>query len=298
MNASVTANDRTRSVEGSRRVGSASVPSTELARRDVVDLAWLAERLVTIAIGSLSLVVGAIVRAAVASGEARPTGSTRAARPDLGPLVAASAAVAVRSASLAARVGVNVVRASTDLTSELAGKVGARRLIREVGARLTAPGARGAVVVSAETSASAFADALVPRVVAAVADRIDVTEMILDRADLDRIVAAVDLDGVVAKLPIDEVVDRVDVDAVAARLDLDALIARLDLATIAAQVIEDIDLPELIREASGDLGDEAIDALRLKSMSADRRLIRWRDRLLSHGADGAGSTPQPGGTRS
>jgi hypothetical protein len=295
-------------MESARTAGapsrSGSVPVHELtggATPDVVDLAWLAQRLVLIAIGNLCLVVGAIARAAVVAGEAIPDGPPVKLRPDLGPPARAAVAVVLRSLWLVGRVGGSVVRASTAVASKVAGGVGTSPLIREVEQRLAALMPRDTTATSAEAAARAFADSLVPTVVTAVADRVDVTEMILDRTDLNRIVNAVDLDAVVANLPVDEVVSRLDVDAVAARLDLDTLIARLDLAAIAAQVIEEVDLPEIIRESTGELGTEAIDTLRFKSMNADRVLFRWRDRLLAHradGADGTDSVVSPGGPAS
>ena len=270
----------------------------ERATPDVVDLAWLIERLVLITIGSLWLLGDAIVRAAAAAGDAIPNGSPVMLRPDLGAPAQAVFAVSLRSLSLVARVGVGVVRASTGVASTVAGSMGTLPLVRRVEERIGAVARRDATTESPQAAASAFADALVPAVMSAVVERVDVTEMILARADLNRIVNAVELDAVVAKLPVDEVVSRVDVDAVAARLDLDALVARLDLVAIAAQVIEELDLPEMIRESTGELGTEAIDTLRLKSMNADRVLLRWRERLLSHGSDGAGSVRSPGGPAS
>jgi hypothetical protein len=291
-------------MESARTAGapSGSVPVHELSERAtpaVVDLAWLIERLVLITIGSLWLLGDAIVRAAAAAaGDAIPKGSPVLLRPALGRPAQTVFTVSLRSLSLGARVGAGLVRASTGVASTVAGSIGTLPLIRKVEERIVAVGPRGATTESPKAAADAFADALVPAVMTAVVDRVDVTEMVLDRADLNRIVNAVDLDAVVSKLSVDEVVSRVDVDAVAARLDLDALIARLDLAAIAAQVIEELDLPEMIRESTGELGTEAIDTLRFKSMNADRVLVRWRERLLAHSSDGAGSVRSPGGPAS
>lgn len=73
-------------------------------------------------------------------------------------------------------------------------------------------------------------DWLVPEVLAQVLDRVDLTQIVLDRVDLDAVVSAVDLDGAVA---------RVDLDAAAGRLDIDLIIGRLDLTRI---VVENVDL--------------------------------------------------------
>jgi hypothetical protein len=277
------------------RAPSGPVPVNDLTDGeppDAFDLAGLAERLVMITIGGVWLATEAIARAASSSQDPTPVGSPVGTRPDLDPIARAAVTVALRSVSLVTRVGVGLVRGSVRLTTTVADRVGVSPLIQRVAERLA--GLDPAATEAPAETASAFADALVPRIVAAVADRVDVTEMLLERADLDRIVEGVDLDSVAAKLPVDEIVSRVDVDAVVARLDLDALIERLDLVAIAARVIEELDLPEMIRESTGELGTEAIDALRYKSMNADRVLFRWRDRLVTRG-DGPASARPPGG---
>src|SRR4051794_27240462 len=71
-----------------------------------------------------------------------------------------------------------------------------------------------------------------PGLVRAVLDSIDLTELVLERLDLDRLAAAVDLDAVAARVGIDAVLDRIDLDAVVARVDLDAAVARVDLDAI------------------------------------------------------------------
>ena len=62
---------------------------------------------------------------------------------------------------------------------------------------------------------------------------------------------------------------RVDPDVVIARVDVDATLARLDLAAIARQVIDDIDLPEILRQSTGAVSSEAVREIRDESMLAD-----------------------------
>jgi hypothetical protein len=99
-------------------------------------------------------------------------------------------------------------------------------------------------------------DAVVARVdVDAVAARLDLEavlarvdlDLIASRLDIEAILRRVDVDGVARRLDVAAVVDRVDVDAVASRLDVEAVVRRLDLAGLAAEVIDAVDLPELIR---------------------------------------------------
>ena len=167
-----------------------------------------------------------------------------------------------------------------------------------------------------EEAAAAFLQLLVPQVVDAVLDQVDLNELVreriqvdpvVDRVDLDRIVARIDLDEIagridvdriverldlhalVQRLPVDEVADRIDVERVLSRVDLDAIVGRvdveaivrrLDLASIARDVIEEIDLTSIIREAMGSMTSETVGGIRVQSMNADRAISRVVDRVL------------------
>jgi hypothetical protein len=126
-------------------------------------------------------------------------------------------------------------------------------------------------------------------VVEAVLERLDLTEVVRAHVDLDAvvedldpapIVARVDIDALVNQIDVGRLVERMDVDALAARLDVGAVIARVDLAALATQVIEELDLPELIRETAGDAASDEVRELRLKSVEADRLVQRAVDRVL------------------
>ena len=80
--------------------------------------------------------------------------------------------------------------------------------------------------------------------------------------------------------------DRIDIDALVARLDVEALLARLDVPAIAAQVIDELDLPQMIRAVSADTTSEGVRDVRLRGVEADRAIRRVIDRLLSR-SDGA-----------
>jgi hypothetical protein len=90
----------------------------------------------------------------------------------------------------------------------------------------------------------------------------------------------VDLDGVVARVDLDAIAARIDLDAIAARIDLNAIVSRLDLAGLTEQVIDEVDLGEIIRESSGTMATETVDALRVQGMRADQLLSRLVDRVL------------------
>ncbi len=134
----------------------------------------------------------------------------------------------------------------------------------------------------------------------------EIATRIVERLDLDAIVDRVDIDRILARVDINEVAGRLDVNAVAARLDVERVIGRLDLAaiaegvidqldltaiaqrvineldltTIAEEVIDEIELSEIIRESTGTVTVDAVDALRVGGMQADRLVTRVVDRLL------------------
>jgi len=114
--------------------------------------------------------------------------------------------------------------------------------------------------------------------------RADITTL-----DVDAIVNSIDIDAITAKVDINEIVSRVDLNAVAAgidvdaiieRVDMDAIIDRVDVSGIAQQVIEDIDLPGIVRESSGAMASETVQQVRLQGMGADGFVARVVDRVL------------------
>jgi hypothetical protein len=165
-------------------------------------------------------------------------------------------------------------------------------------------------------AATSFLGALVPEIAQGLADQVDLTALvrervdvnaivedvdidrILDRVDIDAVVDRLDIDEIVARVdmerlardfPLDTIVDRLDVNGVADRLDIERVIARtdllaiverLDLAEIAEEVIDEIDLPRLVRESSGIMANETVQTVRVQGMNADRLVSRVVDRVL------------------
>ncbi|WP_241037223.1 hypothetical protein [Blastococcus litoris] len=141
-------------------------------------------------------------------------------------------------------------------------------------------------------------DALVDRVdVARVIDRVDVDDVVakvdidavLDRIDLDAIAARIDLDALVDRVDVVRIVDRVDLDAVVAgvdldravdRVDVDRVIARTDLVGLARYIVQEIDLPGLLRTSTGSVTSEMARSVREQGADADRAVERMVDRLL------------------
>lgn len=124
-------------------------------------------------------------------------------------------------------------------------------------------------------------DYLVPEVLGRVLDRIDLTQLVLQRVDLERIVTEV-LD----RLDLTELVlERVDLAAVVNSavegVDLDDLIrTQVDVAGLAEEVIDEVDLPEIIRGSTSGVATVVVDSARLSAVSGDEFVNRWVDRIL------------------
>ena len=146
---------------------------------------------------------------------------------------------------------------------------------------------------SAQRSAEEFVQGLIPQVTGAALDQIDLTSLvqrvdlnsIISDIDVDAIVNSIDIDAIIAKVDINEIVSRVDLNAVAAGIDVDAIIERVDMnaiidrvdvSGIAQQVIEDIDLPGIVRESSGAMASETVQETRL--VGHGRRPVRGASR--------------------
>jgi hypothetical protein len=110
-------------------------------------------------------------------------------------------------------------------------------------------------------------------------DRLDLTKIVKERVDLDDLVAVVDLDKAVGRVDLDKVVARVDLDAVAIRIDLEALIDRIDLVGLAEGVIAEVDLPEIIRESTSSVASDTVRGVRMQGISGDEALGRAVGRL-------------------
>ena len=128
--------------------------------------------------------------------------------------------------------------------------------------------------------AEAFADALVPDLVEAMVAHLNLTDLVVERVDIDEVVARVDLDAVVDRIDPTAIVDRLDLDAVAARIDVEKILERLDLVAIAEGVIDELDLTSIIRESTETMASETVGGVRVQSVRADQLVARVLDRAL------------------
>jgi hypothetical protein len=75
--------------------------------------------------------------------------------------------------------------------------------------------------------------------------------------------------------------ERIDINQIIAEhVDVEAIIGRIDVVALARDVIDELDLPEIVRESSRTMAAETVDGLRKQSMNADRLLSEMVDRLL------------------
>ena len=181
-----------------------------------------------------------------------------------------------------------------------------------------------------ERTAAALIDAMISPIAAAVIERIDLDDVvrrvdiqdvidradvngIIAKADLDQIIARLDIDGIVARVDIGRIIDRIDIDAIAARIDIGAIIDRVDinaiadrvdiqeilnrvdLAAVTREVMDEVDMGEIIRESTGSITTETIDAVRYQGMNADRFVAKVVDRILQRKASREEMEPVPVG---
>ncbi|HZO67336.1 MAG TPA: hypothetical protein VFB74_20240 [Kribbellaceae bacterium] len=141
-------------------------------------------------------------------------------------------------------------------------------------------------------------DAIVAQVdVAAIVSRVDINAIvaqvdidaivaqvdigaIVDRLDIDAIVKGIDLDAIAERIDIERIIARVNIDAIVAGVDMNAIIGRIDLAGIAEDVINEIDLPEIIRDSTGTMASQVVREARMQSIDADEAVARLVDRVL------------------
>ena len=123
-------------------------------------------------------------------------------------------------------------------------------------------------------------DAVVRQVdIDAIVQRIDL-DAVMRRVDIDAIAQRVDLDAIANRIDVDRIVARIDVDAIVAGVDLNAIVDRLDVVGLAEEVINEIDLPEIVRDSTGSMASQVVRDARMQSIDADEAVSRLADRLF------------------
>jgi hypothetical protein len=158
---------------------------------------------------------------------------------------------------------------------------------------------------STQHAAESFLTGMLPEITGAVLSQIDLTTLVREHVDLnaiaadldvDAIIARVDMDAIVAKIDMDAIVARIDVDAIVAKVDLDAIVHRMDLGALAQEVLDEIDMPSIIRESSGAMASETVQDVRVVGIKADRFVARIVDKVLRrrHPRQAASAEPADG----
>lgn len=119
-------------------------------------------------------------------------------------------------------------------------------------------------------------DRLVPALVDAIVSRINLTDLVISRVDLHAVV-----ESALNELDLtDIVVQRVDVNRIVAQANIDDVIDRVPMIQIADYIIEEIDLPQIIRESTGGIAIDAFTSTRFSAARTDEFVSKIIDTLL------------------
>jgi hypothetical protein len=132
------------------------------------------------------------------------------------------------------------------------------------------------VTYAVTSSVNAALDRIVPTVTDAVISRIDLTDVVLDQVDLQRIINSALDEMDLTQL----VLDRVDVDAIVDKADIERVIDRIPIIDLADYVIDEIDLPQIIRDSTSGIAGDAVNTVRRQGIGADRLVSKLGDRLV------------------
>jgi len=251
-----------------------------------VELAAIAEDALRIVVGFGSAGAAALARAfdrAVPRPEPEPgeEDALPAAPSSLTLTAGALAELTVELATAATHAMASVADAALPTLSWLTSPAVVRHRMDRVGEAAARLNDRWATArPGAEELAGAFAAELIPEIAGAVLDRLDLTELVLERVEFERILDAIDVDSVVAEVDLDAIVTRIDVNEVAKGIDVAAVVERIDLAALAEQVIAEIDLPEIIRASTMAVSSQTMRTVRVVSAEGDRAIQSVVDRLL------------------
>jgi hypothetical protein len=115
----------------------------------------------------------------------------------------------------------------------------------------------------------------------------------VDEDEIATLVTKVDIDGIARSLDVDAVLDQMDLtEIVLKRVDLvkvvDAVLDQMDLIALANEIIDGVDLPEIIRDSTGSMASETVKGVRMQGIGADQAVDRAIDRLLLRRSRAAG----------
>ncbi len=130
-------------------------------------------------------------------------------------------------------------------TSVVTGALGLARFATETTVYL--------VTESTKAIANSILDTVVPVAVNAVVSRVDINEIVKEHVDVNEIVAQADITSILDRVPMTEIADY---------------------------VIEEIDLPSLVRESTGGVADGLLSTLRFQAIQTDNFVSEIVDRIF------------------
>jgi hypothetical protein len=106
---------------------------------------------------------------------------------------------------------------------------------------------------ASKNAANTFLDNVVPPVFNAIISRVDLTEIVVKNVNINEIVAQADINPILDRIPMTEIADY---------------------------VIDEIDLPTLVRESTGGVADEILGLLRFQAIETDNFFSSVVDKVL------------------
>lgn len=128
-----------------------------------------------------------------------------------------------------------------------------------------------------------------------VLERVDI-DAVLARVDLNRLLARVDIDALLSRIEPDVLIARTDINVLLAHVDLNRLLARVDLNGVIAQVdvehvVRRARIPEIVAESTSGLAERTLDLLRRQLLGLDVVATRAVMRVLSRDVRALPSAP-------
>jgi len=102
----------------------------------------------------------------------------------------------------------------------------------------------------------------------------------ISKSILDTVVP-IAVNAVISRIDINEIVkEHVDVNEIVAQADITPILDRVPMTEIADYVIEEIDLPSLVRESTGGVADGLLGTVRFQALQTDDFVSHIVDRIL------------------
>ena len=127
-------------------------------------------------------------------------------------------------------------------------------------------------------------DRVAGAVVPAVTRSVDADEL-LERIDVDGLLARIDLNAVLDRIDVDRLMARIDVDALVQRVDVDRLVARVDVDALMQRVdvqalVGRAEVGDIISESTGQVASKTLDLVRRQLVGLDLIATRFVCRVL------------------